>query len=254
MWELSVSVSSKSVDVAKFIYQTLKSHAIGLGGVVTCYEQFDNFYIVFGCEEAEKQRACEMIENCIIKTVCNFYKDKYLSENLHLPIKENLSLMAFKKALINFDKETDIFLISKNLKLEKDLHLDSFYYFKLKPLRDKWNEIISLANENGDYLISNEAFFDLLKFLIDNLETCDEEISVFEDENGYYLKLNGQSAQHQKLTKEALVASLIEICPKKINLFCPSDDVAAGFLFKIFEERINVCYNKNIEKLSGLKF
>lgn len=254
MWELSVSVSSKTVDVAKFIYQTLKSHAAQLEGVVTCYEQFDSFYIVFGCPNSQKQRACDMIENCVIRAICNFYKDRYLSENLHLPIRENLSLMAFKKALINFDKETDIYLISKNLELKTDLHLDSFYYFKLKSLRDKWNEIISLANENGDYLISNEAFFDLLKFLIDNLEICEDEISVFEDENGYYLKPENQDMPHEVLSKEGLVASLIELCPKKINLFCRSDDAAAGFLSKIFEERINVCYNKNIEKLSGLKF
>lgn len=248
MWELSISVSSKNVDIAKFVYQTLKSQTHEFGAVVTCYEQFDNFYIMVGCETSEQPRVCLAIERCIIKTISNFYKEKFLTENLRLPFHENIGLTAFKKALINFDKETDFYLISKNIKLDKNLHLDSFYNFKLKALREKWGELISLANENSDYLVSSDAFLDLLKFLIDNLEICEEEISVFQDENGYSIK--SQSAGHySNLSNEGLVSSIIELCPKKINFFCRSDDNTAGFLSKIFEERMNVCYNKNLEKV-----
>ena len=164
-----------------------------------------------------------------------------------------MSMMAFKKALINFDRETDFYLISKNLEFMQNLHLDSFYNFKLKSLREKWAELISLANENGDYLVSNDAFFDLLKFLIDNLEVCEDEISVFEDENGYFIKASGsdEEGECRSLSKENLVTRLIELSPKKINLFCRSDDNTAGFLSKIFEERVNICYNKSVEKIEN---
>ncbi len=252
MWELSISVSTKNLDVAKFIYQTIKAQTAEFGAVVTCYEEFDNIYILIGCPVEEQSRTSVIIERCIIKVICNFYKEKFLSENLHLPLHENMSLTAFKKALINFDKETDFYIISKYLELDKNLHLDSFYYFKLKSLREKWAELITLANENSDYLVSNEAFFDLLKFLIDNLEIGEDEISVFEDENGYSIKAqNDLSDEYASLSKEGLVSSLIELCPKKINLFCRSDDNTAGFLSKIFEERVNVCYNKSLEKIEN---
>ncbi len=252
MWELSISVSSKNIEIARFIYQTLKSQTADFGAVVTCYEEFENFYILIGCPESERARTSVIIERCVIKVICNFYKDRFLTENLRLPLHEKMSLMAFKKALINFDKETDFYIISKNLELEKNLHLDSFYFFKLKALREKWAELIALANENSDYLVSNEAFFDLLKFLIDNLEICEEEINVFEDENGYFITPHStqEDCPYESLSKEGLVTSLIELCPKKINLFCRSDDNTAGFLSRIFEERINVCYNKNLEKIN----
>ncbi len=258
MWELSISIGVKNLDVAKYIYQTLKSKSEEFEAVVTCYEQFDNFFILFACPEAFQVRATLEIERCIVKVICNFYKEKFLAENLRLPLHENMSMMAFKKALINFDKETDFYLISKNLELDKNLHLDSFYHFKLKSLRDKWTELITLANENGDYLVSNDAFFDLLKFLIDNLEVCEDEINVFEDENGYFIKQPNceDEGKYKSLSKENLVTSLIELSPKKINLFCRSDDNTAGFLSKIFEERVNICYNKSVEKIenfSGLK-
>ena len=248
MWELSISVASKNIDIAKFVYQTLKSQTQEFGAVVTCYEQFDNFYILVGCEILEQSRVSLAIERCVIKVICNFYKEQFLSENLRLPFHDVIGLTAFKKALINFDKETDFYLISKNLCLEKNLHLDSFYNFKLKTLREKWSELITLANENSDYLVSNEAFFDLLKFLIDNLEICEEEISVFQEENGYSIKTKNVE-QFSNLSNESLVSSIIELCPKKINFFCKSDDNTAGFLSKIFDERINVCYNKNLEKV-----
>ena len=258
MWELSISVDSKNIDIAKFIYQTLKAQTSEFGSVVTCYEEFENFFILIACPQNEQARVKVVVERCVIKVVCNFYKERYLTQNLKLPMHENMSLTAFKKALINFDKETDFYIISKNLQLDKNFHLDSFYHFKLKSLREKWAELITLANENSEYLVSNEAFFDLLKFLIDNLEVCEEEINVFEDENGYFIKAKNKQDEfeYESLSKEGLVSSLIEICPKKINLFCRSDDNTAGFLSKIFEERINVCYNKSLEmvdKFSVLK-
>ncbi len=249
MWELSISVSSKNLEIARFIYQTLKTKTENCASVITCYEEFDNFFILFGCPIEEQVTARMEIEKCIVKAICNFYKERYLTENLHLPAHENMSLTAFKKALINFDKETDFYIISKNLKLEKNLYLDEFYLFKLKSLREKWAELVALANENSDYLVSNEAFFDLLKFLIDNLEVCEEEINVFEKNNGYFIKAKDKDLFCENLSQEGLVSSLIELCPKKINLFCRSDDNTAGFLSRIFDERINVCYNKNLEKV-----
>ena len=253
MWELSVSVDSKNLDVAKYIYQHLKNQTAEFGCVVTCYEQFEKIFVLIACPKTEQARVSVLIERCLIKVICSFYKEKFLDENLQLPVHENMSLTAFKKALMSFDKETDFYIISKNLSLDKNLYLDSFYDFKLKTLRDKWGELITLANENSDYLISNDAFFDLLKFLIDNLEIGQDEISVFEDENGYSIKAPNEFEEFEceKLSKEALISSIIDICPKRINLFCKSDDVAAGFLSKLFDERVNVCYNKNLEKIEN---
>ncbi len=251
MWEFCICVDSLNLEISKFIYQTLKRQTEKLGSVVTCYQEFNSFYILFGCPVEEQSRAKVLIERCVINVICNFYKEDYLAKNLRLPLHENMSMTAFKKALINFDKETDFYIISKNLELEKNLHLDSFYFFKLKSLRDKWAELITLANENSDYLGSTDAFFDLIKFLIDNLEICEEEIDVFEDENGYHLSPESENYPREILSKEGLVSSLIELCPKKINLFCQNDDKTANFLSKIFDERINIYYNKNVEKVNN---
>src|SRR5699024_9332215 len=113
------------------------------------------------------------------------------------------------KALINFDKETDYFLISKALNFNEFLYLESFYQFKLIKLRDKWSELIRLANENRDYLVSSDAFFDLLKFLIDNLDICKDEIDVVEEGDGYHIYEEGEKSM--PMNSSALISSLIDL-------------------------------------------
>lgn len=250
MWEFCISTNK--LNVARFIYQNLKQMSAEFKIVLTCYEQFDTFYIMLACPIEEKTRFAFVLERCIIKVVCNFYKEEFLNQNLHLPMHEKMSLTAFKKALINFDKETDFYIISKNLELKNTLHLDSFYNFKLSALRSKWNELILLANDNSDFLVGDEAFYDLLKFLIDNLEICENEISVFEKENGYSIKLDEhKDIKCESLTNEGLISTLIELSPKKINLYCDKNDATVSFLSKIFEKRINISYNKSMEKIEN---
>ncbi len=253
MWEFSISVGSDEKEIAKFVYQTLKSKTAEFESVVTCFEQDGRIFVLIACPKSEQVRVKTFVERCVLKVICGFLKERFLDEKLILPTEESISKTAFKKALISFDKETDFYLVSKNLDLNKNLYIDSFYNFKLKSLKNKWEELVLLANENSDYLVSRDAFFDLLKFLIDNLEIGREEVDVFEDETGYsiYSKEPISDLECEKLSKEKLVSSIIEICPKRINFFCKSDDTTANFLSKIFDQRVSVCYNKSVETIEN---
>lgn len=253
MWEFSISVASCEKEIAKYIFQTLKANTIEFESVVTCFEQGDRIFVLVACPKSEQTRVKVFIERCVVKIVCGFLKERFLDEKLIMPTQEIISKTAFKKALISFDKETDFYIVSKNLDLNKNLYIDSFYNFKLKALKNKWEELVVLANENSDYLVSRDAFFDLLKFLIDNLEIGREEVDIFEDENGYSITSQEPilDFECEKLSKEKLVSSIIEICPKKINFFCRSDDTTANFLSKIFDKRVSVCYSKSVETIEN---
>lgn len=244
MWEFCLS--TYKLEVARSVFQAMKEELGDYQTVLTCYEKYGIFNIMFACPLEEKNRLSTLLEQNIIKVICSFYKENFLKDNLCLPSHEKISLMAFKKALMNFDRETDLYIISKNLELKSTLNLDSFYEFKLKALRDKWGELVLLANENSEYLIGDEAFYDLLKFLVDNLEIRENEISVFEKENGYSIMAD---ECFESLNNEALVSTLIELSPKKINFYCDKEDATVNFLTKIFSERINVNYNKSMEKI-----
>ena len=152
-----------------------------------------------------------------------------------------------------FDKETDKFIIKKNLSLEKNLYVESFYHFRLKPLQSKWEELVSLSNENKEYLISKDSFIDLLKFLVDNLDICAEEISIVKEQNGYRIYSEDDTNMPNNLISEdVMVSSVIDLSPQKINLYFSEVSYAITLLERIFEERININQN-NAQNINNFK-
>ena len=86
--------------------------------------------------------------------------------------------------------------------------------------------------------ISSDAFFDLIKFLIDNLDICNDEIIVVEDEQGYYIYEEGKKSKI--LSSAALIGNLIDLSPQKINLYYKNENHATFVLKNIFDRRINL--------------
>ena len=244
MWEYSIKLSKNNKPVADFVFSTLKQKTGKYKSVVvsTCDNKF--YSISLAIDEKHAEYAQEILAKIIAKIICSVYKEDFLDKYLNLPTQDSINLTAFKNALINFDKETDYFIISKNLILEGELYLESFYNFKLSRLQDKWGELVKLANENRDYLVCKDAFFDLLKFLIDNIDVSKREIEVFEDENGYRIipisENDLDEYENRIFSSEAMISSLIELSPRKIEFYCSKENDATNLLKTIYEKRVNL--------------
>ncbi len=243
MWEFSLNLRSENFSLAKQLFLSIKEFSSSLSGVVTSHEEHGYISILIGAKKEYKQDYEHFLSKLITQTICSYYKSEFLSQNLILPRHDKIGVFAFKKALLNFDRETDYYIIGRSLDFNKNLYLESFYNFKLAPLKAKWAELVSLANENRDYLISTDSFIDLLKFLIDNLDICEEEVDIIEEPNGYKLYLGKEDDEdfaNKVLNEEALISSIIDLAPQKINLYCHNNSSATNLLEKIFDQRINV--------------
>lgn len=236
MWEFCINLQSNKSDLTASIFNILRKELCFLKAIVARSDGENYISIVLAVPQENRAKAEVVIMRVVTLAICQSFKADYLNKHLFLPTQDNLSLTAFKKALINFDKETDYFLISKVLNFDENLYLESFYQFKLVRLRDKWSELIRLANENRDYLVSADAFFDLLKFLVDNLDVSGGEIDVVEDDDGYHICESG--AKSGALNSSALVSSLIDLSPQKINMYYRSENNAVDLLKTIFDHRI----------------
>ena len=116
-------------------------------------------------------------------------------------------------------------------------------------MQEKWAELVTLSNDNSDYLISSDSFIDLLKFLVDNLDICEDEISVVKDSDGYKIfTLNEGLYQNKVFSEEAIVSSVIDLSPQKINLYFNESSSAIDLLERLFEERITI--NNTNSKIS----
>lgn len=241
MWEFSLNVKAENFAVANLLYNYLSKSISQMNGVITSNEENGYIYILVAVDKTNKDKAKILITSCIIEIICQYFKTSFLDKYLIFPRQDKIGMLAFKKALLNFDKETDKYIIKKNLELKHDLFLESFYHFKLKPLQEKWAELVTLSNENSDYLISSESFIDLLKFLVDNLDICEDEISVVKEGETYKIyTLENVQYQDKTFSEESIVSSVIDLSPQKINLYFKESSNAIDLLERLFEERITI--------------
>lgn len=239
MFEFSIIINQDRAEEIKHICRELKKNTQNFGVEIKTQSKDKKTVITLSCEKHEKPRLHFFICDAIADTISIFYKLEFVEKNLKLHINQSIYLSAFEKALVAFDRETDKYLITHNLKIEDNIFLDSFYAFKLKSLRNKWRELIKLANENASYLLCNDTFIDLLKFLIENIEVasgsvnviktqevfliCDEKFNQINTrEEGLCLLKNHGS--HQNEAEVDLITSLIALSPKKINVYCDQNE------------------------------
>ena len=246
MWELSINLSDKNIKASKKIYLALKDFCKDFGGLVTTYERCGNISILVSADECDENRFKHFIVNLISDIICEDFKTGFLEDNLSLPNLDPISKNAFLQALLSFDKESDKYIVQKLLKLENSVDIEAFYYFKLTMLRDKWKELVQIANDNKAYLSSNETLVELLKFLVDNLELKNDTINLVQ-ENGkvvfYDINFNllKQSDLGEKDIDSTIISDLIAFAPRFVNVY--SGDKFNGNLIKllkqIFDKRIN---------------
>ena len=238
MWEFSLNLTNP--DLATVILGSMK-RAIGqIGGVMTSHDDCGKISLLFAVKNERREELEKVLSRNITRIVCSYYKSRFLEKNLFLPTHEKMGLVAFKKALLNFDRETDYYIVENSLSFERDLYLESFYEFRLKSLKDKWGELVALANENRDYLISADAFDDLLKFLVDNLEICEDNVDVIEQDDGYKIYSSNSAYQNKLFDDEGLISSIIDLSPQKITMYLSSKNSTSRFLERLFDQRIVV--------------
>lgn len=249
MWEFSLNLTS--TDLAIHLLSSLKNAICQIGGVVTSHNEGQRICVLVAVSSAKRDEMEKLLSRHITQIICNHYKSYFLDKNLSLPSHDKMGTIAFKKALLNFDRETDYYMIQNNLSFDKDLYLESFYQFKLKALKDKWSELVALANENRDYLISAEAFNDLLKFLVDNLDICEDNVDIIEENDGYKIYSGSKQYQNVVLDEESLISSIIDLSPQKITMYCSGANKTSRFLERLYDQRIVVktpMHYQNIKK------
>ena len=172
----------------------------------------------------------------VVVTDCKFY---YIATRLRLPIKDDICRHAFIKALSTFDRDTDKLIAKGLIKLTPNFFLDSFYDFMTDPLKTRWQEVCTLANENTAYLMCGTTFSELLRFLISNIESLSEEAHLFAEHDKVEVFGKGKRPFKNIYINEELpqdvqvVTKLIAIAPKKIFLHEETKPLGEGLVRNI---------------------
>jgi hypothetical protein len=95
----------------------------------------------------------------IITTMKSYYIQR------HISLKDPRLI----EILSRYDNKTDLIIASALLEITPKMLLDSIYDFRLTALKKRWDEVVSLVNDNAKHLACKSVYDDFLRFLIENI-------------------------------------------------------------------------------------
>ena len=248
MWEFCLIFDSQNVASAfRFsIYKKVKS----LNGVSTLLVDENFSKVLIAIPEVCKKDFFGFLKDKIAENILLYYKHDYICSKLKFLMTTSTNMQVFIKALTVFDSDTDKDIIKEKLIFKNKLFVTSFIDFKLNFLKRKWDELVSLANDNEMYLFDDSSFNELIKFLISNLEYRYYAVNIFSKKNCYLIcDYEGNNIVDFLIDKNIfyddnkLLTALIALNPEKIIIHCNSfvKDKLIKNLFAYFSNRVEVC-------------
>ncbi len=240
MYEFTITTGS-SINISDYLYTNLYNQLTTIGGIVIKQQIANKISISLAVEDNYKEYAKGVLLEIIPDGIICEYKYNYLKNNIYLNINEE-GLNVFIKALVVFDRQTDKDLIVKNLKLERELHVDSFYKFKLYELRDRWQEIANIVNDSIPIMLKNKSVSEITRYFVNS---CEEgpEVHLYIDKNKIVLNRLGELTSLEYATNEdyenSLVCEIISLSPNKIIMHGSAD-----FIGKLERTLSSVFYGK----------
>lgn len=245
-WEFQLTASINKAKAIEYVKNKLKPLIKAQKGVVTTIYSNKEIRLLIGVLEAQKVLIKQPLISAITEIICTEYKCEYIKQNLNFSITNDLLFKSFLKGLVCFDSDIEKQIVYSKLIEFDNIVLESFFDFRLKFLKEKWQDLILLANDNYLYLLSGGNFFELMKFLLSNLDCKAEKIEVSFENDSFKVLSNGKELQlpHQtsSSSQEDLVTFLVSLSPKNITIYDGQFLSAEikNFLCNLFENRIQI--------------
>lgn len=135
-------------------------------------------------------------------------KTHYIEQNIQI---KNPILI---KVLSHYDKKTDLIIAASLVQITPVMLLDGLFDFRLTRLKKRWDEVISLVNDNVKNLICKGLFDELLRFLIQNMDYKINEAHIIV-EGSTVLVCNDKLVPFANLDTD-IINALIDVAPRQV--------------------------------------
>ncbi len=224
MFEVSFNVDLKEREYIDFLYEGLKDKIKKANGIVFCATNGDRVFVSIACEDCFAVEIQSSIYDLLAEIYALGFKHFYLRKNLYI-YKENLLSKTLVNTMTIFDSENDKKLIKKHLFNQDVGAIDGFFNFRMKKVKEKWDEIIDLTNENAIVLHDKETSCEFLSFLIDAMQTNDKTVVVFKENDVFKIKDEKGCCFNLKIPfwknqvdEEVVLFNLVCLAPQKVDV------------------------------------
>lgn len=248
MWEYCLCFDNQLES--KIFVEKIKPFIRKIKGVVVSIFLQDTHKVLVAVPIEKKEYTTNFLKENLAEIILTNYKKDYILSRLSFEVNHSINMNVFLQTLVCFDSDMDKQIILESLNFDKSIYFGSFINFRLKFLKNKWDELITLANDNIMYLLSEDSFVELIKFLISNLDYRCYAVNVFSKKNCYLLcDMEGKVIKDFLLDKNIvyddnkLLTSLIALNPEKIIIHCGTilKENLLKNLYNFFSNRIEIC-------------
>ena len=245
MWECSIILDKKNDELAKYMQKKLTRYK-PLGILFAEYSANGQTSLNIACKDKYAEHISKQVSDGIAELIILTYKESFYKSRISLSGLSSICEKALIKALFLFDIDDDKETILHYLKLKKTVVLKSFFDFKLNELRNKWEGIVALTQDNFYYFLNSNVFIEVLKFLLSAIPHKYEEVTVgftgdefaLLDDKYHQIYLDFPEPMYNEV---GLVSNLIFLSPKKINVLCLQylSKPTFNILYNAFSQCIN---------------
>ncbi len=217
MWEITLKCDKIHYKSIEFIEENLFNQFgkdVVLGKICS-----DVCFLSIATQNNIKEDVWEVLKKLLCVVFCQHFKKEFLKDHLTFLEPTNVYFDAFLKIFTYFDLELEQAITYRLINYQPCIILESYFLFKLGAIKNKWQDLCDITNKNDTILLENETFLDLLKFLINSIETkTDCVVLSFEDRCLLYEDKKNSNKVWIALTENPVetVCKLIDLSPKKI--------------------------------------
>ncbi|MEG1706879.1 MAG: hypothetical protein RR291_05235, partial [Clostridia bacterium] len=185
MFESLISVDKENAYFLDYLETKLSPAIIKTNGIQLRMDNKKRCYLSVACAELYKKQIEEILTSLLLRVFSIGYKNIYFKNRLR-PDKNDLAINTLINTMCIFDSNMDNALIKRNLDSLNSVYLDGFYNFRMKKVKEKWDEVVSLTSNNEVVLRDDDILKEFLSYLI-NVMPYGNSLSLLVMKDGYEL-------------------------------------------------------------------
>ena len=213
MYQITLGADRARKDWVGLLYLRLKT-AIKDGVVVIAEE---NDRVSLGVAVKEKNDTDKVVFGILYDFFLKDVKGQYLYSTIKRYAVDEFLVQVYIKILKNFNTTDEKRILTEKLRMYRNFSLDGFYRFRLAPLREKWEELLTLTYNNIDLLKDESTFSLLIENLVSCLPIVTESAELDCNGDNYFLKFDN-GTEFVTANADEVVYAIIDNLPKKLVL------------------------------------
>lgn len=178
MYEASININSNNKHYLDYIASQLKGTLSASNGVAVVLNNEDISYLSIACQDNYKDKIDSVIKDCVADILSIGYKQQYLREFLHLS-RDSLIANTLINTMSIFDSNVDRKQIINSITSLNKLSIDGIYNFKIKAIKKRWQEIISLTGNNPLLFSDDNVMIEFLSYLLEAIPNIAETLRLY---------------------------------------------------------------------------